>query len=105
MVEGTHAAQRRRSTGMLDGDLLTSPVEQVLLDLGAQGATGCLYVTSRADEDAEVYLRDGLVYAVVVPARRPLVGPRLPPSGGLAPESLAEALEIQRSELLGLLLG
>ena len=25
---------------MLDGDLLTSPVEQVLLDLGAQGATG-----------------------------------------------------------------
>ena len=59
---------------MLDGDLLTSPVEQVLLDLGAQGATGCLYVTSRAEEEAEVYLRDGLVYAVFVPGRRPLLG-------------------------------
>ena len=30
---------------MLDSDLLTSPLEQVLLDLGAQGSTGCLYVT------------------------------------------------------------
>src|SRR3954454_20711241 len=105
MVEGTHAAQRRRSTGMLDGDLLTSPVEQVLLDLGAQGATGCLYVTSRAEEEAEVYLRDGLVYAVFVPGRRPLLGSRLTSSGELAPESLAEALEIQRSELQGWRLG
>ena len=90
---------------MLDGDLLTSPVEQVLLDLGAQGATGCLYVTSRAEEDAEVYLRDGLVYAVFVPGRRPLLGSRLTSSGELAPESLAEALEIQRSELQGWRLG
>ena len=90
---------------MLDGDLLTSPVEQVLLDLGAQGATGCLYVLDGAAEEAEVYLRDGLVYSVFVPGRRPLLGSRLMSSGELAPESLAEALEIQRSELQGWRLG
>jgi hypothetical protein len=90
---------------MLDGDLLTSPVEQVLLDLGAQGATGCLYVVGGEDDEAEVYLRDGLVYAVFVPGRRPLLGSRLTSSGELAPESLAEALEIQRTELQGWRLG
>src|SRR5665213_2595581 len=92
-------------TGMLDSDLLTSPLEQVLLDLGAQGSTGCLYVTDVSGEDAEVYLRDGLVYSVYVPGRRPLLGSRLMSSGSLAPETLAEALEIQRTELQGWRLG
>ena len=90
---------------MLDSDLLTSPLEQVLLDLGAQGSTGCLYVTDVNGEDAEVYLRDGLVYSVFVPGRRPLLGSRLMSSGSLAPETLAEALEIQRTELQGWRLG
>ncbi len=90
---------------MLDSDLLTSPLEQVLLDLGAQGSTGCLYVTDAGGEDAEVYLRDGLVYSVFVPGRRPLLGSRLMSSGSLAPETLAEALEIQRTELQGWRLG
>src|SRR5450631_4046712 len=90
---------------MLDSDLLTSPLEQVLLDLGAQGSTGCLYVTDVSGEDAEVYLRDGLVYSVFVPGRRPLLGSRLMSSGSLAPETLAEALEIQRTELQGWRLG
>ena len=90
---------------MLDSDLLTSPLEQVLLDLGAQGSTGCLYVTDVHGEEAEVYLRDGLVYSVFVPGRRPLLGSRLTSSGSLAPETLAEALEIQRTELQGWRLG
>src|SRR3954451_4158269 len=90
---------------MLDSDLLTSPLEEVLLDLGAQESSGCLYVTDSGGEDAEVYLRDGLVYSVYVPGRRPMLGSRLTSSGALAPETLAEALEIQRSELQGWRLG
>ncbi len=90
---------------MLDSDLLTSPLEQVLLDLGTQGSTGVLMVTDDGGEVAEVYLRDGLVYSVFVPGRRPLLGARLMSSGSLAPETLAEALEIQRTELQGWRLG
>ena len=90
---------------MLDGDLLTRTVESVLLDLAAQGATGCLTVTAPTASEAEVYLRDGLVYSVSVPGRRPLLGVRLMSSGALAPEALAEALEIQRTELQGWRLG
>ena len=90
---------------MLDGDLLTNQVEQVLLDLGAQQATGCLTVLDAAAEEAEVYLKEGLVYSVFVPGRRPLLGSRLMSSGALAPEALAEALEIQRTELQGWRLG
>ena len=90
---------------MLDGDLLTNQVEQVLLDLGAQQATGCLTVLDAAAEEAEVYLKEGLVYSVFVPGRRPLLGFRLVSSGDLAPEALAEALEAQRTELQGWRLG
>ncbi|HEY5186146.1 MAG TPA: DUF4388 domain-containing protein, partial [Actinomycetes bacterium] len=91
---------------MLDGDLLTGPLEQVLLDLGAQGSTGCLHVVDDFEDEAEVYFRDGLIYSVFVPGRRPLIGSRLISSGVLAPETLAEALEVQRSgELVGWRLG
>ncbi len=90
---------------MLDGDLLTNQVEQVLLDLGAAQSTGCLTVIDAAAEEAEVYLKEGLVYSVYVPGRRPLLGHRLVSSGDLAPEALAETLEIQRTELHGFRLG
>jgi len=81
------------------GDVLTSPLESVLLDLGEQGATGCLYAYDQQGDQAEVYFRDGLVYSVYVPGERPMLGARLMSSGVLTPESLAEALEIQRTEL------
>ncbi len=90
---------------MLDGDLLTNQVEQVLLDLGAQRATGCLTVLDAAAEEAEVYLKEGLVYSVDVPGRRPRLGAALVSMGALAPEARDEALEIQRRELQGWRLG
>jgi len=90
---------------VIDQDPLTNQVEQLLLDLGAQGSTGCLYVKGSDGDEAEVYLRDGSVYSVYVPGRRPLLGTRLMSAGVLAPENLAEVLDIQRSDLPGMKLG
>ena len=64
-----------------------------------------LSVRDQEGDEAEVYLRDGLVYAVMVPGRRTMLGVRLMSRGALTPEALAEALEIQRTELQGWRLG
>ena len=80
-------------------------MESVLHDLARDGATGCLYVRDQEGDEAEVYLRDGQVYAVSVPGRRTMLGVRLMSRGALTPEALAEALEIQRTELQGWRLG
>jgi hypothetical protein len=80
-------------------------IDAPLLELAAQQATGCLVVTDDAGEEALVWLRDGDIYAVSVPGRRPLLGVRLVSSGVLNPEALAEALEVQRTELRGWRLG
>src|SRR4051812_32302215 len=88
-----------------EGALLTHTVEAVLQDLAASGATGCLLVRDQEGDEAEVFLRDGEVYAVSVPGRRVLLGVRLMSRGALTPEALAEALEIQRTELQGWRLG
>src|SRR6476469_4531642 len=82
-----------------EGALLTHTVEAVLQDLAASGATGCLLVRDQEGDEAEVFLRDGEVYAVSVPGRRVRLGVRLMSRGALTPEALAEALEIQRTEL------
>mgnify|MGYP006198276879 CR=1 FL=1 len=88
-----------------EGALLTNTVEAALHDLAASGATGCLVVRDQEGDEAEVYLRDGDVYAVMVPGRRVMLGVRLMSRGALTPEALAEALEIQRTELQGWRLG
>ena len=90
---------------MLKGDLATTTVEAVLSDLAEEQATGCLHVSDADGEEALVYFKNGLVYAVSVPGRRPQLGARLISSGALAPEGLAEALEAQREELQGWRLG
>jgi len=80
-------------------------VDSQLLELASQQATGCLTLTDPEGEQALVWFRDGDVYAVSVPGRRPLLGVRLMSSGALTPEALAEALEVQRTELQGWRLG
>ena len=90
---------------MLKGDLATSPMEIVLADLAAEEATGCLHVVDDDGDEALVYLKSGLVYAVSVPGQRPQLGSRLISSNALVPENLAEALEAQRTELQGWRLG
>ena len=90
---------------MLKGDLTTTRVEAVLSSLAEEQATGCLHVSDADGEEALVFLKQGLVYAVNVPGRPPQLGARLISSGALAPEGLAEALEAQREELLGWRLG
>ncbi|MDQ1614106.1 MAG: hypothetical protein QOJ60_45, partial [Actinomycetota bacterium] len=90
---------------MPEGALLTGTVESVLLDLAERSATGCLVVRDQEGDEAEVFLRDGLVYSVFVPGRRTMLGVRLMSRGALTPEALAEALEIQKTELQGWRLG
>ncbi|MBC7373282.1 MAG: hypothetical protein H7323_04765, partial [Frankiales bacterium] len=44
---------------MLKGDLSSTTVAQVLLDLAAGEATGCLHVLDPAGQSARTYLRAG----------------------------------------------
>jgi Domain of unknown function (DUF4388) len=90
---------------VLKGDLTTTPIETVLSDLAAEEATGCLHVVADDGDEALVYLKAGLVYAVSVPGQRPQLGSRLISSNALVPENLAEALDAQRTELQGWRLG
>jgi hypothetical protein len=82
-----------------------APADSLLLELASQDATGCLTLNDSEGEQSSVWFRDGQVYAVSVPGRRPLLGVRLMSSGALTPEALAEALEVQRTELQGWRLG
>lgn len=90
---------------MLKGDLSSVALDEVLTALAEQQATGCLHVVDDSGDEALVYLKNGLVYAVSVPGRRPQLGARLISSNVLVPEDLAEALEVQRTELQGWRLG
>jgi hypothetical protein len=89
---------------MLKGDLTSTPLAPLLLELADDAATGCLHIDDGADE-ALVYFKNGLIYSVSVPGTRPQLGAKLVSSGALAPEALAEALEAQRTELQGWRLG
>jgi len=84
---------------------MASTVEQVLVELADEGASGCLTVTDPAGEQAEVYFKTGLIYSVFVPGRRAQLGARLTASGDLSPEALASALDVQTNELQGWRLG
>ncbi len=90
---------------MLKGDLTSTSIEDVLTTLANEPATGCLHLVDDEGEEALVYFKAGLVYAVSVPGQRPQLGARLISSNVLVPENLAEALEAQRTELQGWRLG
>ena len=51
---------------MLKGDLTTTRVEAVLSSLAEEQATGCLHVFDADGDEALVFLKNGLVYAVNV---------------------------------------
>ena len=90
---------------MLKGDLTTTPLAPLLLSLAEEESTGCLHVSDVEGDEAQIYFKTGLVYAVFVPGRRPQLGAKLVSSGALTPEALAEALDAQRTELQGWKLG
>ncbi|HUW17660.1 MAG TPA: DUF4388 domain-containing protein, partial [Actinomycetes bacterium] len=90
---------------MRQTQVLASPLEKVLIDLGEAAATGCLTVTDSAGDQAEVYFKDGSIYSVFVPGRRAQLGARLIASGDLSPEALSDALDVQHNELQGWRLG
>src|SRR5947208_1170012 len=90
---------------MLKGDLTATPLAPLLLQLADEVATGCLHISDPEGDEALIYFKGGLVYAVSVPGRRPQLGAKLISSGDLAPEALADALEAQRTELQGWRLG
>ncbi len=102
------ARRRTRSEGvrhLSQTQVVASTVEQVLIELGENGSSGCLTVTDPAGEQAEVYFKDGSIYSVFVPGRRAQLGARLIASGDLSPEALASALDVQTNELQGWRLG
>ncbi len=88
-----------------DGASAHGALEQVLVELAAASSTGCLFVRDPEGDEAEVFLRDGEIYSVSVPGRRTRLGVRLMSRAALTQEALAEALEIQRTELQGWRLG
>jgi hypothetical protein len=90
---------------MLKGDLTATPLAPLLLQLADDESTGCLHISDAEGDEALVFFKTGLVYAVFVPGRRPQLGAKLVSSGALAPEALADALEAQRTELQGWKLG
>ncbi len=85
--------------------VMVSGVEQVVLELGDAGASGCLTVTDSVGEQSEVYFKQGQIYSVYVPGRRAQLGARLIASGDLSPEALTSALDVQANELQGWRLG
>src|SRR3954454_10228456 len=90
---------------MLKGDLTATPLAPLLLQLADESATGCLHISDAEGDEALIYFKSGLVYAVSVPGRRPQLSGKLLSCAALAPEALADALEAQRSELQGWRLG
>src|SRR5881398_545881 len=107
-MELVHRAAAGRHGGgrsVLKGDLTATPLAPLLLQLADEDATGCLHISDLEGDEALIYFKGGLVYAVSVPGRRPQLGAKLVSSGALTPEALAEALEAQRTELQGWRLG
>jgi hypothetical protein len=89
---------------MLKGDLTTTPLATLLLQLGGDRETGCLKVND-GQAEAEVYFREGDIYAVAIPGLRSRLGAKLVSSGALTPDALAQALDAQRTEMQGWKLG
>src|SRR4051794_12780437 len=103
---GTSGWRRIRGrSSVLKGDLTTTPLAPLLLSLAEEESTGCLHISDAEGDEATIYFKTGLVYAVFVPGRRPQLGAKLVSSGALTPQALAEALDAQRTELQGWKLG
>jgi hypothetical protein len=90
---------------MLKGDLTATSLAPVLLDLAESGATGSLVVNHPDGDEAQVFLRSGLVCGISATNRRSDLGAKLVSSGVLAPEALSDALEAQRTDLAAWNLG
>ncbi|HWA65349.1 MAG TPA: DUF4388 domain-containing protein [Mycobacteriales bacterium] len=84
---------------MLKGDLATTALAPVLLDLAASGATGSVILNRPDGAEAQLFLRGGLVCGFNAPDQRTDLGAKLVSSGVLAPEALSDALEAQRTDL------
>ncbi|MGN6475332.1 MAG: DUF4388 domain-containing protein, partial [Mycobacteriales bacterium] len=84
---------------MLKGDLSSTTLASVLLDLASDSASGSLILSHPDGEEAQIFLRSGLVCGINAPDRRADLGAKLVSSGILAPEALADAQEAQRTDL------
>ena len=74
---------------MLKGELAATDVAAVLRLLADGAAGGCLHLSGASGEQAQVYLRGGLVYALHGPGERTA---RLGSTGALDPEALTDLL-------------
>lgn len=74
---------------MLKGELAATDVAAVLRLLADGAAGGCLHLSGACGEQAQVYLRGGLVYALHGPGERTA---RLGSTGALDPEALTDLL-------------
>jgi hypothetical protein len=72
---------------VVEGLLTGTSLEAVLRDLSDKTVTGCLVIRDSQGDEAEVFLKDGQVYAVAVPGRRTMLGARLMSSGSLSPDA------------------
>jgi hypothetical protein len=84
---------------MLKGDLSSTTLASILLDLASEGASGALVLSHPDGEEAQISMRSGLVCGVHAPHRHSDLGAKLVSSGLLEPEALADALEAQRTDL------
>jgi len=74
---------------VLKGELAATDVAAVLRLLADGAAGGCLHLSGASGEQAQVYLRGGLVYALHGPGERTA---RLGSTGALDPEALTDLL-------------
>jgi len=74
---------------VLKGELAATDVAAALRLLADVAAGGCLHLTGPSGEQAQVYLRGGLVYALHGPGERTA---RLGSTGALDPEALTDLL-------------
>src|SRR5690349_21615139 len=95
--------QPEKETGVLRGDLRTTPLPDLLERLASAQATGCIYVQPAARrplaEESTVVLRDGAIWGVTIPGAEDALGTRLVATNRLSQASLQEALEVQETEL------
>ncbi|HVX68578.1 MAG TPA: DUF4388 domain-containing protein [Mycobacteriales bacterium] len=84
---------------MLKGDLSSTTLASILLDLASDGSSGALVLSHPDGEEAQISMRSGLVCGVHAPHRHADLGAKLVSSGLLEPEALADALEAQRTDL------
>src|SRR3954464_4999971 len=75
---------------VLRGDLSSGPLGQLLAELAADSATGCLYVADPLGGETHGYLNEGALAAVRPAPARDLLGTRLVADGRLRADQLEE---------------